>query len=33
MNNIYRIARKVMYMENIYLSAIFLVPNDLFFYI
>ena len=30
-NNIYKNARNVMYMENICLSAIFLVPNDLFF--
>jgi len=31
--NIYKNARNVMYMENICLSAIFLVPNDLFFHI
>jgi len=29
--NIYKNTRKVMHMENVCLSAIFLVPNNLFF--
>jgi len=31
-NNIYKNARRVMHMENICLSAIFLISNDFFFY-